>query len=351
MVVQFIAGVTTGPRLTLLELHTVVHIVCALGMYALWWNKPFDAYCSLDLDVDDGVAAVLCYSFSPRAMSRIHVSRTMPGAQRIEQPVESPGGGYPRMAEVPGVVRYGAYPPRSEIGRMKGLDRAGHGVLAFRGQVLVNIEKGFYITYDSGISALDDPVREMQYYAVLAEAIRASPVDRSVLGDRLIAVDTTDYPLRAVESRPGLLCTEAGDLRSSSIAATDPVFASEVWVLSFLSLLYGGAHAAAWNSHFPTEVERLLWRVATVVVASPVFVFMVWEAGRYLKARISVSSSPVVAGIKAAGRYCGLVKVRDGDDTTPLGRELVVMFVKLVVFQGVPVLAMLLQGCLWLWSR
>ena len=36
-------------------------------------------------------------------------------------------------------------------------------------------------------------------------------------------------------------------------------------LLVALPLLYGGAHVAAWNSHFPTEVEGELWRVCAMI--------------------------------------------------------------------------------------
>jgi len=35
-----------------------------------------------------------------------------------------------------------------------------------------------------------------------------------------------------------------------------------------LSLLYGGAHVAAWNSHFRTTVESLLWKISASVATS-----------------------------------------------------------------------------------
>ena len=36
-------------------------------------------------------------------------------------------------------------------------------------------------------------------------------------------------------------------------------------LLAILPLLYGGAHVAAWNSHFPTEIEGELWRVCAII--------------------------------------------------------------------------------------
>jgi len=35
--------------------------------------------------------------------------------------------------------------------------------------------------------------------------------------------------------------------------------------LCFLSILYGGAHCGAWNTHLPTQVERMLWRYSAAI--------------------------------------------------------------------------------------
>jgi hypothetical protein len=49
MVVQCIARKASGLPVTLLEVHTMVHVVCALSMYALWFHKPLDVnYPSID---------------------------------------------------------------------------------------------------------------------------------------------------------------------------------------------------------------------------------------------------------------------------------------------------------------
>lgn len=339
MLLQFVARKADGYPITLIELHTIVHVACAAVIYGFWWNKPFDAAWSLSLDIDDRVAALLCYSFGPRSMSRIHVSRTAPGEPRPDLPVLTPGGDHPRMADVPGLVRYGAYPQRSQIMSMVGLNRSGRGVLGFHGQTLVNTEKGFFISCDASIALVSDPFSETRFYSLLAEAIRSSPVDRTVLGERLITVDDSDHPLAAAQSRPGLLCTEVSDLRPrGSLPSSDSGFADPMWVFSFLSLLYGGAHAAAWNTHFPTDLERLLWRVASVVVASPVLILGLWEVERYLVARISASRSAVVVWVRKAGRYCFPVNAQGSYDMSPTGTELVVMFLKLIFFQGVPLI-------------
>jgi len=42
-------------------------------------------------------------------------------------------------------------------------------------------------------------------------------------------------------------------------------------------MIYGGAHAAAWNSHLPTPVERLLRRISATLAAIsfPTFIIII----------------------------------------------------------------------------
>jgi hypothetical protein len=42
LVVQCIARLVTGLPVTLLEVVTLAHCLCTLGMYMLWWHKPLD---------------------------------------------------------------------------------------------------------------------------------------------------------------------------------------------------------------------------------------------------------------------------------------------------------------------
>lgn len=37
------------------------------------------------------------------------------------------------------------------------------------------------------------------------------------------------------------------------------------------AVFFGGLHCLAWNSHFPTPVERLLWRIASIYITAAIF--------------------------------------------------------------------------------
>lgn len=57
------------------------------------------------------------------------------------------------------------------------------------------------------------------------------------------------------------------------VSATDAIIMRKDITLSnvspaiFILLAYGACHAAAWNTHFPSPVECLLWRISSVVIA------------------------------------------------------------------------------------
>ncbi|KAF8532800.1 hypothetical protein BDD12DRAFT_914526 [Trichophaea hybrida] len=49
LVVQGIGRLISGLPLPLLELHTIMHVLCAVAMYGFWWYKPMDVRHPIDL--------------------------------------------------------------------------------------------------------------------------------------------------------------------------------------------------------------------------------------------------------------------------------------------------------------
>jgi hypothetical protein len=66
-----------------------------------------------------------------------------------------------------------------------------------------------------------------------------------------------------------------GNLRDISKSYT-------LMLLALLNSLYGGLHATSWNSHFPTHIEQIMWRVSVCVVGTAGFVLLCWN---YLRIR------------------------------------------------------------------
>src|SRR5690242_21711382 len=42
MIIQCIARLQQNLPVTLLEINTIGHVICAFALYILWWNKPLD---------------------------------------------------------------------------------------------------------------------------------------------------------------------------------------------------------------------------------------------------------------------------------------------------------------------
>lgn len=59
MLAQALGRKITGLPLTLLELNTIMHVVCALLMYLLWFKKPQDVQTPLEFDADDELGSPL----------------------------------------------------------------------------------------------------------------------------------------------------------------------------------------------------------------------------------------------------------------------------------------------------
>ena len=48
-VAQGIGRLAEGLPLPLLELHTIMHVLCTVAMYGFWWHKPLDVRHPIDL--------------------------------------------------------------------------------------------------------------------------------------------------------------------------------------------------------------------------------------------------------------------------------------------------------------
>ena len=48
--------------LPLLELHTIMHVLCAVAMYGFWWHKPLDVRHPIDLgEKIEAFSQAVCY--------------------------------------------------------------------------------------------------------------------------------------------------------------------------------------------------------------------------------------------------------------------------------------------------
>ncbi|KIJ10181.1 hypothetical protein PAXINDRAFT_172231 [Paxillus involutus ATCC 200175] len=50
---------------------------------------------------------------------------------------------------------------------------------------------------------------------------------------------------------------------------------NNIWVMSIVWVIFGGLHLLAWDFQFPSEAEKIIWRVASfALIAAPCFLFL-----------------------------------------------------------------------------
>ncbi|KAH6682341.1 hypothetical protein F5X68DRAFT_25372 [Plectosphaerella plurivora] len=210
MLTSCIARKWYGLPLTLLEVHTMVHVVCAFVMYALWFKKPVNVRDPEVLDDAEGRADAIAYL--------CHVSL---------RPDE--------------VLRFR---PRSSL---EDTPACGCGA-ADR----VYVSQRPRETYD----AEQHRLQHRRWHAAV-KAARAVDSDR----DRI----TPSEECVAFRPRNRVLDNVASGSTQDSLT-----MATTLWVLGFslcvIPILYGGIHLTAWSSEFPSDIECLLWRVSSISI-------------------------------------------------------------------------------------
>lgn len=85
-------------------------------------------------------------------------------------------------------------------------------------------------------------------------------------------------------------------------------------ILLLSQLTYTGIHLMAWGFHFPTDTERLLWRVATIYMVSSVGLYwaielFVWQISPLLKVYKGTDCDDTEKGKR--GSACLLARLRN----------------------------------------
>jgi hypothetical protein len=246
MIIQVISRAATKLPITLLEVHVVAHVVCALIMYAIWWHKPRQVT-SPTLLQGDWVWPLAAYMYLAS-----------------------------RMSGAPPVGKLGRF--RNATPELKNLAYFEDGGAIDKRPASIH-RLGTANTLSDGRFALRPATQDLD-----EERVPTSPTPENEIEltrRRLAAEAVTSNPyLRSRFTRP------ANDTAPGGIAYSIP-YATELvqvhsldWpnagllrrtqslimgmVLWSASMAYGAIHVAAWNYFFPTTLEQLFWRLSSV---------------------------------------------------------------------------------------
>ncbi|KAM0794505.1 hypothetical protein BDR22DRAFT_689841 [Usnea florida] len=290
--IQCIARAAAGYPLALLEVHTMVHVGCALLMYAFWWKKPQDIsepavqHVSGDIDL---LAALLTMSsisglrYRSEAQHLVWYGKTALQDPLLDRPSNERRCPSLEPSDPQYEVKVLRKTPKSQI--LEPFDRAkGQVVALVPGQALscgigpirrLQEKHGEQpITYLSAKDVLrwnkvsewvDNYEHQNPRYKVALS--QSEDIDfTNSLSCKSAKVVPRDALLVHVSDLPGYssILPDLDDWRELDLMSVKDVEGLGLLILLFLPLIYGGIHLTTWNFHFASQTEHLLWKIACI---------------------------------------------------------------------------------------
>lgn len=321
LLIQTVGRKIAGYPITLLEVHTLVHVACAIAMYGLWFQKPLDIRDPAWVDASgfqDLLALMLVrnYGFG----NRLHLD-----GEAGPIPVQSLQHSYQTGSESSYLH---IYPSRAERGPVENIISRDADTLPSRPfsnrqplrrllssppeivthqaidgfdfsldapknmQTLCSIVSGQSLPSGIGpalnVRPLWGPQLSTKYDGHLSIPLSDNDVRRwnlaatalNKIGEELHTFEGsinyfTPFAPNIFIDRKGL---QAGFYKYFCAWASGGLLAALV-ICSF----YGVAHILAWKFEFPTRIERLLWRIACIdIIAGTVTVLALFSISIYI---------------------------------------------------------------------
>jgi len=261
MLVQTIARAASGLPITLLELNTIAHVLCAVCMYAIWWHKPQNVAEQLNVFLEPSDAAVMAIAsrslllkFQYTNTAIVDASQTQVSPVREDSESRHPVRRPENRTQYQIVGHSDRYVLEKEIGWTTKPDGM---VMLLPGERLSGL--GFF-------TPKDDPIhlnsKDIERFEILAE----------LKGDRCI-------PLPEDKDKQWKSHFVTSHASNFYVPGNLETRFEALLILPILSLIYGGIHATSWNSHFPTVAEKIMWRSSVCFVGGAGSLAFVADAG------------------------------------------------------------------------
>jgi len=296
MLLQTIARKAYGLPVTLLELNTLAHVMCALFMYVIWWSKPQNVTAPETVNVDRDLGLLMAsedweelhWWFKPvDRVVRRSTDRRDSADQGMSFEVDSNHGSLRNNPEIVADGQGGPLLPNISGRKVMGSVTEVHGgidALYCRPHAAVVLQHGQWL---EGIPFT--PRSEVEYLTMesIEKMARISAIWTDPKNARCVNYmrnDWEDQNPKAKRYQPMYLTkiasntAIAGDLQQKILSSAS--------VFCCLSLLYGGVHATEWDGHFPTSIEQTLWRISSCLVAGAWIPLLFVLLFRYLSNKI-----------------------------------------------------------------
>lgn len=299
MILDTLARVQQNLSVTLLEINTMGHVVCAFALYGLWWSKPLDIkdpisipheewqdkYISLMWMCspicwhnDDFISEIRCLEYIPPNERNIQPGTPIEPPQSPILPVDA--SAKPQKTQF-SVGSIGASDPIKFIGPLDEFKVGADGK-----EMDYNVSDMKVATEHNIFFELQKSHHGLQHSKVycrraLRDCDSHDPLSNAAINRWRLANEAVDDLWRACDARPDfknyfftISTLTEGKFVGELIYIQDRVpnfpglsYLGSVnvhrdilkMVVALAGTAYGGLHLAAWNDYFPTEAERWLW--------------------------------------------------------------------------------------------
>jgi hypothetical protein len=316
LIIQSIARLCYRLPITLLEINTIGHVLCALAIYVFWLRKPLDIEePSVINDHNFPDLQSLCALMWMNSSVSERGIRRHPKASKTGTELESllfymsaanHQGEFRNNDQMESSTRNShSLSPGQPSLTVVSLDSEETQIKLSQNQVIDNI--GFALNpqsqrFDKVIFTRSQRLSSKMGRGSgpgIPKVIELDAIDiqrwqmsSQVLATRPSLLGETSFEEVGSRIENGfkswkfkeLLCTRAPDWPGKSLEGREATLFNMKrdhltfnWFLLFLAMataLYGGLHAAAWNGYFPTESERNWWRFSSVIVGASGLAFI-----------------------------------------------------------------------------
>ncbi|CAD6578262.1 MAG: hypothetical protein ASARMPRED_008660 [Alectoria sarmentosa] len=282
MLAQIIGRLIAGLPVTLLEVNTLAHIMCAMIIYVLWWDKP--KLINEPTKLHGG--------WVPPISAYMYMSSQISGWKRMKPGILKKDWIDPELSMLalkPSTARI------SELGILTPMQKASSSKqrLAFIAslrsistasipRLQADSDRGSFTTRPISAYTTEGMSSSTAMFTVKSRLESSQQLQsnrwplaaeamtlHSAIACRVVPRETQegDTKLKWVEPITEELVDDSiGNWATGNLLRDMSGFVMGM-VVWFASMAYGGVHAAAWNGHFPSSIEMWLWRASSICIA------------------------------------------------------------------------------------
>jgi hypothetical protein len=292
MIVEVIGRLIMRLGVTQLEINTLGHVFCALIIYALWWHKPRLIEQPTTL-TGDWVGPLCAYMYmSSRISGRIDTAKEVGDREtgpEISTVAFFPGRPCPHSCVRASLCQNATnhQPSPDDFARQRRAtashlrisseisttaDSPGSRVGSFK-NLLTLYRTRMSSAYEASRTDVSDEDQDLGIerrirWRLAAEAVHTYPaVHRRFKATEYIEASgqTTTYLQEHQPEELLVQCSTNWSRKGLLPGDSGLVMGMVLWSAS---MAFGGIHAAAWHSYFPSKVESKIWRISSVYISS-----------------------------------------------------------------------------------